>query len=165
MPNLYTLFCIIINWLHVIFVQAHLFLVLLLLRFPPRRFPLLRLPRLHRVPDMGHSAGVRELNIGVFGHSGKTLFVMRLRILSRERETISFLCFYHFTRPPSPLCLQPINFHFICCMTYKFYNRLQLGMYNSQFGFFLKNHRVRGNSWTITNFRYSRKPILALVKL
>ena len=28
-----------------------------------------------------------------------------------------FLCFYHFTRPPSPLCLQLINFHFICCMT------------------------------------------------
>ena len=64
-----------------------------------------------------------------------------------------FLCFYHFTRPPSPLCLQPINFHFICCMTYKFYNRLQLGMYNSQFVFFFKIHRVRGNSWTITKFR------------
>ena len=31
-------------------------------------------------------------------------------------------------------------------VTYKFYNRLQLGMYNSQFGFFLKFHRVRGNS-------------------
>ena len=48
-------------------------------------------------------------------------------------------------------------------MTYKFYNRLQLGMYNSQFGFFLKNHRVRGNSWTITNFRDLRKPIFGLL--
>ena len=43
------------------------------------------------------------------------------------------LCFYLFTRPPSPLCLQQIIFHFICCMTYKFYKGLQLGMYNSQF--------------------------------
>ena len=37
--------------------------------------------------------------------------------------------------------------------TQKFYNGLQLGMNNSQFGFFLKIHRVRANSWTITNFR------------
>ena len=79
-----------------------------------------------------------------------------------QHQIISFLCFYHFTRPPaSPLCLQPINFHFICCMTYKFYNGLQLGMYNSQCGFFLKNLRVRGNSWTITILRDLHKPILA----
>ena len=40
-----------------------------------------------------------------------------------------------------------------CSMMYKFHNGYQLGKYNSQFRFFLKNPRVRGKSWTITRER------------
>ena len=37
--------------------------------------------------------------------------------------------------------------------TQKNYDRLQLGIHNSLFGYFLKRNQVRANSWTITKFR------------
>ena len=59
-------------------------------------------------------------------------------ITSDHDKISSFLCFFHFIRPPSPSCLLPIIFHFICYMIYNYYNMLQLGMYiYSQFDFFL----------------------------
>ena len=80
------------------------------------------------------------------------------------QDTCFFLCFYHFTYKTSisfMLATYKFPLYLLHDIQYKFYNRLQLEMYNSQFGFFLKIHQVRANSWTITKFRDLCKPISA----
>ena len=75
--------------------------------------------------------------------------------ISKVCIVVFFCVFHHFTRPQSNLYLQPISFHFIFCAIYTFHNKLELEMYNSHFGLFLKIHQVRANFLTISKLRDS----------
>ena len=88
--------------------------------------------------------GSRELGFPYFTRSYLTSKIWKHVTFTRPKKS-KFLC-KHVNSYSMFLPLYKTSISFICCMTYKFYNWLQLRMYNSQFRFFLENNWVRVNS-------------------